>query len=162
MITANKLRELFSTNREERIQNLEKAEKLNELLEESIRKRTPIYEDEHGILRAGRDFEPPYICLVYYSKDYKFGVTRRESLGLIHIYMSNLDMMKRLCADLNEKCRELRSEDGSYGYIPDFKETAKVLLHTVDHFDKLARLHGKENEQWFLNWQDALNEISVR
>ena len=32
----------------------------------------------------------------------------------------------------------------------------------VQMLDQMVREHGFENEQWFLDWQDRLNEISVK
>lgn len=46
--------------------------------------------------------------------------------------------------------------------IKNFKENAELLLKVIDNYDKTARLLNQENEQWFLDWQDTINEISVR
>lgn len=46
--------------------------------------------------------------------------------------------------------------------IKNFRENAELLLKIIDNYDKTARLLGQENEQWFLDWQDTINEISVR
>lgn len=32
----------------------------------------------------------------------------------------------------------------------------------ADDIDEIARRYGMENDQEFLNWQDSLNEVSVR
>lgn len=48
------------------------------------------------------------------------------------------------------------------GEKPDFEEKAKWLISILDEFDKTARAFNQEDEQWFLDWQDAINEISVR
>lgn len=35
-------------------------------------------------------------------------------------------------------------------------------LYAVQEVDKMIRANALENEQWFLDWQDKLNEISVK
>jgi hypothetical protein len=39
---------------------------------------------------------------------------------------------------------------------------AKEILDKVKQFDTQVRSAHLENEQWFLDWQDKLNEISVK
>lgn len=46
--------------------------------------------------------------------------------------------------------------------IRSLKESMQSTLKYIDVLDKEARSKGLSNEQWFLNWQDKLNEISVR
>lgn len=49
------------------------------------------------------------------------------------------------------------------------KQTKKFLKHAMkthvdnaNEIDELARRYGMENDQEFLDWQDSINEISVR
>jgi len=44
----------------------------------------------------------------------------------------------------------------------DLQNDARAIIEAVDIFDRTVRDLNKENEQWFLDWQDNLNEISVR
>ena len=44
----------------------------------------------------------------------------------------------------------------------DLQNDARAIIEAVDIFDQTVRDLNKENEQWFLDWQDDLNEISVR
>lgn len=41
------------------------------------------------------------------------------------------------------------------------KWESKVLLRNVKRLDDCARLLKQENEQWFLNYQDELNHMSI-
>ena len=38
----------------------------------------------------------------------------------------------------------------------------KQLLEKVETFIGLVKDNNLTNEQWFLNWEDKLNELSVR
>ena len=42
------------------------------------------------------------------------------------------------------------------------KDDMNRLIQVADSYDKLIRQKHLENEQFFLDWQDKLNEISVR
>ena len=42
------------------------------------------------------------------------------------------------------------------------KIACKETLYAVQELDKMVREKALENEQWFLDWQDKLNEISVK
>lgn len=46
--------------------------------------------------------------------------------------------------------------------IQSLIENADNLLSLVELIDKEVRARGLQNEQWFLDWQDALNRISVK
>lgn len=46
--------------------------------------------------------------------------------------------------------------------VNSLKEKMLSLLDIVDILDKEATQYKLRNEQWFLDWQDKLNEISVR
>lgn len=39
---------------------------------------------------------------------------------------------------------------------------AKALIEQLEHIDFLATKNNWRNEQWFIEFQDKLNEISVR
>lgn len=41
-------------------------------------------------------------------------------------------------------------------------EAIKESLESVYRIDREVRKKGLENEQWFLDWQDELNAISVK
>ena len=36
------------------------------------------------------------------------------------------------------------------------------IINLADKFDFLVRKLNRQNEQWFIDWQDKLNKISVR
>ena len=42
------------------------------------------------------------------------------------------------------------------------KFACEESLDAIQEVDKIVRENGLENEQWFLDWQDKLNEISVK
>ena len=44
----------------------------------------------------------------------------------------------------------------------EFPKRAEWLIKQIEEFDKTSRIYSKQNEQWFLDFQDKLNEISVR
>lgn len=46
--------------------------------------------------------------------------------------------------------------------IRSLKESMQSTLKYIDVLEKEARVNGLSNEQWFINWQDELNAISVR
>ena len=46
--------------------------------------------------------------------------------------------------------------------IQSLIENADNLLSLIELIDKEVRARGLQNEQWFLDWQDALNRISVK
>lgn len=46
--------------------------------------------------------------------------------------------------------------------IQSLKEHAEKALSYIQMIDKEVRTKRLENRQWFLNWQDRLNEISVK
>lgn len=46
--------------------------------------------------------------------------------------------------------------------IESLKEHAQKALEYIEMIDKEVRNLGLQNEQWFLDWQDKLNEISVK
>lgn len=46
--------------------------------------------------------------------------------------------------------------------IQSLIENADNLLSLVELIDKEVRARGLQNEQWFLDWQDELNRISVK
>lgn len=35
-------------------------------------------------------------------------------------------------------------------------------INSLEEIDRIVRENNWQNEQWFLDWQDKLNEISVR
>lgn len=47
-----------------------------------------------------------------------------------------------------------------YKYL--LKRFAECAVKRLEIIDKKVRKHHFENEQWFLNFQDKVNEISVR
>lgn len=46
--------------------------------------------------------------------------------------------------------------------IQSLKENAERVLIEIGIFDREVRARGLENEQWFIDWQDELNRISVK
>lgn len=44
----------------------------------------------------------------------------------------------------------------------DITESLQRILVWAKTIDKEVRNLGLQNEQWFLDWQDKLNEISVK
>lgn len=46
--------------------------------------------------------------------------------------------------------------------LEEFKDRSEELIKACNSFDKAIRAFGCENEQFFINFQDKLNEISVR
>ncbi len=48
------------------------------------------------------------------------------------------------------------------GMINVLKIACQKSLEQSNMLDELVRENNLENEQWFLDWQDKLNEISVR
>ena len=44
----------------------------------------------------------------------------------------------------------------------DIKDFLDIMIEQLETFDSLVRKAHYENEQWFLDFQDKLNEISVR
>ena len=46
--------------------------------------------------------------------------------------------------------------------IDVFKIACQKSLEQCNMLDELVRENNLENEQWFIDWQDKLNEISVR
>lgn len=42
------------------------------------------------------------------------------------------------------------------------QEIAEILVNSLSEFDIQVRAHHDENEQWFLDYQDNINEISVK
>ena len=62
----------------------------------------------------------------------------------------NIDYMKWLTDKINEL------------YLKLLKQAALKSIKDIKIIDQEARLYNCQNEQWFLDWQDKLNEISVR
>ena len=50
----------------------------------------------------------------------------------------------------------------SKALIQSLIEYALQSLNNINNIDKEVRARGLQNEQWFLDWQDALNRISVK
>lgn len=46
--------------------------------------------------------------------------------------------------------------------IEALKVACKESVEALKEVDETVRENGLENEQWFLDWQDKLNEISVK
>lgn len=42
------------------------------------------------------------------------------------------------------------------------QDEVKLLIDKINHIDYLATINNWRNEQWFIEFQDKLNEISVR
>lgn len=42
------------------------------------------------------------------------------------------------------------------------EELCREVIKKAEMIDKIARSYNMTNEQWFLDFQDKLNEISVR
>lgn len=43
----------------------------------------------------------------------------------------------------------------------DLKQTAKVILYNIEEFQKKVNQANATNEQFFLDFQDELNKLSV-
>ena len=50
----------------------------------------------------------------------------------------------------------------SKALIQSLIEYALQSLNNINNIDKEVRARGLQNEQWFLDWQDELNRISVK
>lgn len=46
--------------------------------------------------------------------------------------------------------------------LQSLKENAESIIKFIEVLDREVRSMGLENEQWFLDWQDELNKISVK
>ena len=46
--------------------------------------------------------------------------------------------------------------------IEALKVAREESVEALKEVDETVRENGLENEQWFLDWQDKLNEISVK
>lgn len=46
--------------------------------------------------------------------------------------------------------------------VESLKEHAQKALEYIQMIDKEVRARGLQNEQWFLDWQDFINQISVK
>lgn len=42
------------------------------------------------------------------------------------------------------------------------EELCREVIKKAELVDKIARAYNMTNEQWFINFQDELNQISVR
>lgn len=47
-------------------------------------------------------------------------------------------------------------------FVKYLTESFIQCLAMAETLDQLVREHNLQNEQWFLDWQDKLNEISVK
>lgn len=47
-------------------------------------------------------------------------------------------------------------------YLRLLKDAALKSIKDLKIIDQEARLYNCQNEQWFLDWQDEVNKISVR
>lgn len=50
----------------------------------------------------------------------------------------------------------------SKSLVQSLIEYALQALNNINNIDREVRARGLQNEQWFLDWQDALNRISVK
>lgn len=46
--------------------------------------------------------------------------------------------------------------------VKSLKERLETLLITIEVLDREVRSLKLENNQWFIDWQDELNRISVK
>ena len=46
--------------------------------------------------------------------------------------------------------------------IESLKEHLAYMIVYLERLDREVRAKGLQNEQWFLDWQDELNKISVK
>lgn len=46
--------------------------------------------------------------------------------------------------------------------LHSLKENAERVITSAEIVDREARSLNQQNEQWFINWQDKLNSISVK
>ena len=46
--------------------------------------------------------------------------------------------------------------------IKAIQKSLDKSIYDLNKIDSKIRMLGLQNEQWFLDWQDKLNEISVR
>lgn len=46
--------------------------------------------------------------------------------------------------------------------IESLKEHLEYMLIYLERLDREIRVKNLQNEQWFLNWQDELNKLSVK
>jgi hypothetical protein len=47
-------------------------------------------------------------------------------------------------------------------YLKLLKQAALKSIRDIKIIDQEARLYNLQNEQWFINWQDEINKISVK
>lgn len=47
-------------------------------------------------------------------------------------------------------------------YLKLLKQAALKSIKDIKIIDQEARLYNLQNEQWFINWQDEINKISVK
>lgn len=47
-------------------------------------------------------------------------------------------------------------------YLKLLKQAALKSINDLKIIDQEARLYNCQNEQWFINWQDEINKISVK
>ena len=47
-------------------------------------------------------------------------------------------------------------------YLKLLKQAALKSINDIKIIDQEARLYNLQNEQWFINWQDEINRISVK
>ena len=47
-------------------------------------------------------------------------------------------------------------------YLKLLKQAALKSIKDIKIIDQEARLYNCQNEQWFINWQDEINKISVK
>lgn len=50
----------------------------------------------------------------------------------------------------------------SKSLVQSLIEHALQALNNINNIDREVRARGLQNEQWFLDWQDELNRISVK
>ena len=47
-------------------------------------------------------------------------------------------------------------------YLKLLKQAALKSIKDIKIIDQEVRLYDLQNEQWFINWQDEINRISVK
>ena len=63
---------------------------------------------------------------------------------------------------LNINCMKWLTDKINKLYLKLLKQAALKSIKDIKIIDQEVRLYDLQNEQWFINWQDEINRISVK
>ena len=63
---------------------------------------------------------------------------------------------------LNINCMKWLTDKINKLYLKLLKQAALKSVKDIKIIDQEVRLYDLQNEQWFINWQDEINRISVK